>query len=220
MVEEAQRANRMSARDAILAVARATRRDAPGDTMPIRRVDGFDPAQRLTRFLDRLAAYNVTIVRLADDSGVAATVAARLAERGTTTLVVPEGLPASWLPPVTLLHEASLDRAMLDGAPAIITSAALAIAETGTIVLDAGTGQGRRELSLLPDHHICVVFADQIVGLVPEAIAALQPAIAQRRPITFISGPSATADIEFDRVVGVHGPRTLDVLVVERRATA
>jgi L-lactate dehydrogenase complex protein LldG len=104
--------------------------------------------------------------------------------------------------------------AELDGFDAALTGCALAIAETGTIVLDGGLSSGRRALTLVPDHHICVVRAEQIVAGVPEAIEALAEAARDRRPITFVSGPSATSDIELERVEGVHGPRKLDVLVV------
>jgi len=109
-----------------------------------------------------------------------------------------------------LVDEPPLSVAELDQAGGVLTGCALVIAETGTIVLDAGPDQGRRALTLIPDYHLCVVRADQIVGTVPEAIARLDPV----RPTTFISGPSATSDIEFNRVEGVHGPRTLDVMIV------
>jgi L-lactate dehydrogenase complex protein LldG len=105
----------------------------------------------------------------------------------------------------------------LDESDGVLTGCALGIAQTGTIVLDDGAHQGRRALTLLPDYHLCVVYEDQIVDLVPEAITRLHEAVQQRRPITFISGPSATSDIELSRVEGVHGPRTLHVLVVNGR---
>jgi L-lactate dehydrogenase complex protein LldG len=102
----------------------------------------------------------------------------------------------------------------LDAVDGVLSGCALAIAETGTIVLDGAGASGRRALTLVPDLHLCVVRADQVVPAVPDAVAALEPAAHDGRPITFVSGPSATADIELNRVQGVHGPRTLDVFVV------
>ncbi|MEU4845658.1 LutC/YkgG family protein [Streptomyces gilvosporeus] len=129
------------------------------------------------------------------------------------TLIVPQGFPAAWLPDGdgTRTDIPPLDVRALDTAGGVLTTCALAIAVTGTIVLDAGPGQGRRALTLLPDYHLCVVRADQIAADVPEALRRLDP----RRPLTFISGPSATSDIELERVEGVHGPRTLDVIIVD-----
>ena len=103
----------------------------------------------------------------------------------------------------------------LDGFDGVLSGCALAIAETGTIVLDGGARSGRRAITLVPDYHVCVVEAERIVAAVPDAVAALGEAAAEGRPITFVSGPSATSDIELDRVEGVHGPRTLDVFVVD-----
>ena len=140
------------------------------------------------------------------------TVRATLKDRGVRNLVAPDGLPDAWLTEVNPLRDGDppLGNDVLDASDGALTTCALAIAQTGTIVLDGGPGMGRRALTLLPDYHLCVVRAEQIVGSVPEALARLDPT----RPLTFISGPSATVDIEMVRVRGVHGPRTLEVILV------
>ena len=138
-----------------------------------------------------------------------------LSERGARRLVVPPDLDQAGLglagrADVTLIADESLSAEALDAVDGVITTAALAIAETGTIILDGGPGQGRRALTLVPDYHLCILDASQIVAIVPQAVAQLAPG----RPCTWISGPSATSDIELDRVQGVHGPRTLEVILV------
>jgi L-lactate dehydrogenase complex protein LldG len=167
-------------------------------------------------FAERVADYRATVHRVAAGD-LARTVAEALDRRGSRRLVVPAGLPGEWL---FLARDAGLEpladdppltHADLDAGDGVITGCAVAIAETGTIVLDAGEGQGRRALSLLPDYHLCVVGSDRIVGTIAEALERIEP----RRPLTWISGPSATSDIELQRVEGVHGPRTLEVVIVE-----
>ncbi|WP_433363784.1 LutC/YkgG family protein [Streptosporangium sp. CA-115845] len=158
---------------------------------------------------ERVADYRA-VVHVVDEGEVAATIAAALARRGATRLVVPEGLPPEWVPGEPVTDDPPLSAAELDGVDGVVTGCAVAIAETGTIVLDAGPGQGRRALTLVPDYHLCVVRAGQIVAGVPEAVGRLDPS----RPLTWISGPSATSDIELNRVEGVHGPRALEVVVI------
>jgi L-lactate dehydrogenase complex protein LldG len=139
-------------------------------------------------------------------------------EAGAERLAVPSDLPGEWRPEnVELTTDDDLSAQTLDTLDGALTGCALAIAETGTIVLDGGDTQGRRALSLVPDYHLCVVEADSIVATVPEAVRKLDPAVKEGRPLTFISGPSATSDIELNRVEGVHGPRTLHVVVLARR---
>jgi L-lactate dehydrogenase complex protein LldG len=158
----------------------------------------------LDLFAERVADYRAVVHRVDD---VVTAIDSALAGR---RIAAPTDLPAEWLvPSVTWLHE-PLFVSDLDASDGVLTGCAVGIAETGTIVLDAGVAQGRRALTLVPDYHLCVVRASQIVGTVPEALERLDPT----RPLTFISGPSATSDIELDRVEGVHGPRTLEVLIV------
>ena len=166
-------------------------------------------------FVDRLVDYKATAHRT-DSAGLSSTLSSVLSS--DASVVVPPGLPEQWRSTCTdAVHlvlvdgdPAPLTARQLDDTDAVVTGCRVAIAETGTIVLDAGPDQGRRILTLVPDHHVVIVFAEQIVASVPESLSRLEPT----RPLTFISGPSATSDIEFKRVEGVHGPRVLDVIVV------
>ncbi len=209
---------RADAREAILNRIRAAYVDRPARVDVPRDYDVLTAADIdvVELFAERVADYRAVVHRTTE-AGLAATIAEALASRSARRVVVPTGLPAAWLASVISVDQIAddppLTHAQLDGVDAVITSCAVAIAVTGTIVLDAGPGQGRRALSLLPDHHVCIVRADQIVGGVPEALQRLDP----RRPLTWISGPSATSDIELDRVEGVHGPRNLDVVLVDPR---
>jgi L-lactate dehydrogenase complex protein LldG len=182
-----------------------------------RTLGNLDEARRLDLLAERLADYRAA-VRRAVRAELAATVGAALAERGVRRVVVPAGLDLlvvlQALPPdVDLIIDDNLSPQDLDAIDAVITGAAVAIAETGTIVLDGSPDQGRRAITLVPDYHLCIVRADQVVELVPEAVGRLDP--RPGRPLTWISGPSATSDIELSRVEGVHGPRTLEVILVE-----
>jgi len=162
------------------------------------------------RFAEAVEEYRARVHRV-QPAAIAAAVATLVSAQAR--IVVPADMPAEWVDGVNTVPDSiqhPLSVADLDAADAVVTGCALGIAATGTIVLDAGVSQGRRALTLVPDHHICVVFTDQVVDTVPQAFARLDPL----RPLTFISGPSATSDIELDRVEGVHGPRTLDVLLV------
>ena len=170
-------------------------------------------AELLELLVERLVDYRA-LVRRSTTALVAAAVVAALTERGARRVAVPDGILPAGLdrlePDIELVgDDPPLTAAQLDGLDGVLTGCAVAIAETGTIVLDAGAGQGRRALSLVPDYHLVVVTAAQVVGTVPQGVARLDPS----RPQTWISGPSATSDIELDRVEGVHGPRTLEVIV-------
>jgi L-lactate dehydrogenase complex protein LldG len=162
----------------------------------------------LDTFLDRLAHYDAT-THVVDPADADATIKAAL--EGREGVIVPDAWTTAIENPLT--DEPPLTHDQIDQSPGVLTVCALAIAQTGTIVLDGGPGMGRRVLTLLPDYHLCLVRQAQIVSSVPEAIARL--ADHPTRPITFISGPSATVDIEMTRVRGVHGPRNLEVIVVK-----
>ncbi|MEZ5077233.1 MAG: LUD domain-containing protein [Solirubrobacterales bacterium] len=168
-------------------------------------------------FAERVGDYRAAPLTLAGPEGIGATVSRLARARGARRLVVPTDLPEMWGPAdLELTPDEGSRAADLDRLDGVLTGCAVAIAETGTIAFDGGATQGRRMLTLVPDWHICVVFADQLVAGVPEAILRLSPAAREGRPITLISGPSATSDIELERVEGVHGPRTLDLLIVDR----
>jgi L-lactate dehydrogenase complex protein LldG len=165
-----------------------------------------DAAASMEMLVERLEDYRAIVHRAAP-----AEVAATLGRLAGGRLVVPSGFPEEWLPGAGVVRDVPVLSALeLDGLDGVLTTCALAIAETGTIVLDAGPGQGRRALSLVPDHHVVVVREAQVVASVPQAVALLDAT----RPQTWISGPSATSDIELQRVEGVHGPRRLEVVLV------
>ena len=207
--------NARDARDAVLGRIREALADRPlGSPIPRDYERALPPETDIAElFVERVSDYRARVHRTTAD-GLAATIGAVLAAHHATRLATPVGVPGSWLAASQVEQipdEPPLSHRDLDRLNGVITGCAVAIAETGTIVLDAGPDQGRRAISLLPDLHVCVVMADQVVGCVPEALARLDPA----RPQTWISGPSATSDIELQRVEGVHGPRRLDVVLVE-----
>jgi L-lactate dehydrogenase complex protein LldG len=173
-------------------------------------------AEIVQRFCEMTADYEARVHRTTA-SELASSLARLCHEGGLRRVVVPPELPREWHPDgVDLVNDHDLGLSELDAMDGVISGCAVAIAQTGTIVLDGGPRSGRRVITLMPDHHLCVVESDQIVGLVPEALARVGEAVrARRAPVTLVSGPSATSDIELDRVEGVHGPRKLHVVVVE-----
>jgi len=180
----------------------------------------MDKLGMLELFIERVVDYKATVERAADDAEVTALVARFLKEAEAPSCVVPPALDGRWYAAAEsagvsiLLDDPPLSKEVLDRTSAVITASAVGIAETGTVVLDHSPDQGRRIISLLPDTHICVIRAEQVVGSVSEALAHLEPSIREGQPQTWISGPSATVDIELIRVEGVHGPRNLYVIVV------
>ncbi|WP_328960788.1 LutC/YkgG family protein [Streptomyces virginiae] len=171
------------------------------------------PAERVDLLAAHLTEYRAVVHRT-DGEALSALLTRLLAERGARSVLVPPGLPPHWLPaegPTRVPDREASTPYELDRVDSVVTGCALAVAETGTIVLDGGPDQGRRRITLIPDHHICVIkVPDQVVDSVPQALPLLDPT----RPLTWISGPSATSDIELDRVEGVHGPRRLDVILL------
>ncbi len=176
---------------------------------------GRAPGEGADLFAERVADFQARVTRVEGEDDLADTIATVAERHSAARLGIARGLPDAWRPRgLELSEEPSLSVSELDELDGVVTGCALAIAQTGTIVLDGGPGQGPRRLTLVPDLHVCVVRADQVVGSVPEAIQALGPAARAGRPLTFVSGPSATSDIELDRVEGVHGPRRLEVVLV------
>jgi L-lactate dehydrogenase complex protein LldG len=207
----------MSTREHILAAVRTALKDAPVVPAIPRtyRQDGsLDAHQRIEILVDRLEDYKagVTVV---DAEDVPATIQGLLT--GAATYVVPTGLDPAWTAWETdtsrIKHDGGSARPLtvteLDTTDAVLTGSAVTVAESGTIILDGSPNQGRRAISLIPDHHICVVHSKDITQILPEALHRLDGT----RPLTMISGPSATSDIELERVEGVHGPRRLDVII-------
>jgi L-lactate dehydrogenase complex protein LldG len=202
------------ARDVVLGRIRDALADRPAAvTVPREYETALPPGTDVVAlFRERVSDYRAT-VHDATTASLSEVVAAVLAGHAAHRIAVPVGIPELWLRGVDVVavgDDPPLTWNELDAIDGVITGCAVAIAETGTIVLDAGRDQGRRALSLLPDLHVCVVAAERIVGSVPEALARLDPT----RPLTWISGPSATSDIELQRVEGVHGPRRLAVIIV------
>ncbi|MGK5544452.1 LutC/YkgG family protein [Streptomyces sp. URMC 127] len=211
-----------SSRELILGRVRRALRDVPASEQPADHPVARDYAEKhgersraetVDLLAENLADYRALVHRT-DAPGLPALLARLLRERGARRVAVPAGLPSGWLTGASaelLVDSPGLTLRELESAGSVVTACALAVAETGTVVLDAGPDQGTRRLTLVPDHHICVVrTGDQVVDSVPQALRRLAPA----RPLTWISGPSATSDIELERVEGVHGPRTLEVVLV------
>jgi L-lactate dehydrogenase complex protein LldG len=214
----------MSAREEVLARIRAALSDDAGAHVAVsrgyarERADAPTGASLLDLLDERLVDYRAEVRRSTRDDiadAVARAVADGLAGSDVESgprIVAPSALPEDWTSGIDgeVIIDDGLSVDDLDRCHGVVTAAAVAIAETGTIVLDGSPDQGRRAITLVPDLHVCVVTADQIVTSVPEGVARLDPT----RALTWISGPSATSDIELNRVEGVHGPRTLQVVLV------
>jgi L-lactate dehydrogenase complex protein LldG len=191
-------------------IARALRDRPATDEIPreYQQAGAATSTDVVALFAERVADYRAAVRECVRDE-VANTIRRALAEQQAQRVIVPPGFPPEWTIADPVLDVPSLGTGELDLVDGVLSTCATAIADTGTIVLDAGPGQGRRALTLVPDYHLVVVRSEQIVRSVPDAIAALDPS----RPLTWISGPSATSDIELKRVEGVHGPRRLEVII-------
>jgi L-lactate dehydrogenase complex protein LldG len=209
----------LTSKERILARIRQAVTDAPEPLQArrdFRKRDEREHALIVEDFIERLVDYKAHVTRTEQDH-IGLAIAGACQQYSVTRLAVPADIPSEWMPTnMSLLRdEPPLTVTDLNESSSVLTGCAVAVAQTGTIILDGGMTQGRRMLSLVPDLHLCVVHEHQIVGLVPEAIAML--AERATHPLTLISGPSATSDIELSRVEGVHGPRTLHVFIVQER---
>ncbi len=207
------------AREDVLARVRAALGAAPAVPEVPRDYRGAGeavPHDPVARFAERVADYSATVHRVGADALPALVARLTAGERALAAAGVLDALLPWPGDPGTAPRrdDGTLGAAALDAFGAVVTGCRTAIAETGTIVLDGGERSGRRAITLIPDHHVCVVRSDQVVRSVPDAVAVLREVVAERRPITLVSGPSATSDIELVRVEGVHGPRRLDVVLV------
>lgn len=190
--------------------------EEPEDVAVPRAYLDREPGDILVRFVERVAEYGSS-VRVVPEAEIGSAVGDLARQFGVDTFAVPPELPAAWAPgTVQTITDTELSPRDLDRIGAALTGCALGIAETGTTVLDGGPTQGRRALTLVPDVHLCVIAEEQVVDGVPAAFRRLAPAFRLRRPLTFVSGPSATSDIELSRVEGVHGPRRFGLVVVRR----
>ena len=217
----------MGAKEEILGRVRKALKDVPASEKPEDLHVEWQYGQPLgtkdvlADLVEKVEDYGATVVQV-QEAGVQDALLEALRKVESKDVVLPAGLPQQWSDAVTSsdvrVHtdEPQLSHEKLNEVDTVITTCAVAMADSGTIALDHGPGQGRRALSLLPDKHVCVVRADQVVSDVPEGVARLRDAVDDRRPVTWISGGSATSDIELSRVEGVHGPRTLYVILITK----
>lgn len=213
----------MSAREDILARVRGATTDVTTPlgshtAPPVVEEISAGAAETLGLFAENVADYRAQVLRVGPD-GVADAIAGALREHGCTSVIVPGGLDEEWVAAISgvaavIPDSASMTAADLDAVGGVVTASAVGIATTGTIVLDHRADQGRRAITLVPDTHVCVIRAEQVVHDIPESVRRLRPDAGDARPLTWISGPSATSDIELERVEGVHGPRNLVVVLV------